>query len=98
MGRKYYFHKFQSHGKTANGKKLVAGYRPPGTTSYPELVAPESALANKEDGKWIPFQPSRGKLPTEYVEQCHTKSVRDRLRRVVEENWECLKEPLTAKK
>ena len=60
---------------------LVAGYTAPGTT-IPQVIPLEASLARKDGRTWRKFDPAENQLPTTFITECFTETVRDELKRI----------------
>ena len=69
---------------------LVAGYTAPGSTT-PQVVPLEFSLARKDGRTWKKFNPAENQLPTEFISDCFTPTVRDELERIRTEDSSRLK-------
>ena len=72
---------------------LIAGYTAPGAT-IPQVVPLESSLARKEGRTWKRFNPSDSQLPSDFIADCFTPTVREELERIRTEDSSRLKTPV----
>ena len=72
---------------------LITGYTAPGTTP-PQVVPLESSLARKDGRTWKKFNPADNQLPTEFITNCFTSTVRDELERIRTKDSSRLKTPV----